>query len=58
MEYHAVLVDEKLDSTILHIGFNDITKTNYGNINAEDLAQRIVNIGKKCRSFGVNKISI
>ena len=46
------------ESIILHIGSNDITKTNYDNFNAEDLAQQIVNIAKKCKSFGVNNIAI
>ena len=36
---------------VLHISSHDITKTNYDNINAEDLAQRTVNIGKKWKSF-------
>ena len=51
------LVDEKSVSIILNIGSNDITETNYENVNAEDLGQRIVNIAKKCRLFGVNKIA-
>ena len=51
------LVDEKSASIILNIGSNDITETNYENVNAEDLGQRIVNIAKKCRLFGVNKIA-
>ena len=34
MDYYVVptLVDEKQDSIILHIGSNDITKTNYDNV--------------------------
>ena len=51
------LVDEKSATIILNIGSNDITETNYENFNAEDLGQRIVNIAKKCRLFGVNKIA-
>ena len=51
------LVDEKSE-IILHIRSNDITKTNYDNANTVDLAQWIVNIAKKCRSFGVNYIAI
>ena len=62
MDYYVVptLVDEKPESIILQIGSNDITKTNY-DVNADDnkdLAQRIVNIAKKCRSLGVNNIAI
>ena len=60
MDYCCIvptLVDEKSATIILNIGSNDITETNYENFNAEDLGQRIVNIAKKCRLFGVNKIA-
>ena len=43
---------------IIHIGSNDITKFNYNNVNAEELAHRIINIGLKCRSFGVSNIAV
>ena len=60
MDYYVAptLVDEKPESIILHVGSNDITKTNYDNVNAEDLGQRIANIAKKCKSFRVNNIAI
>ena len=60
LDYYVVqtLVDEEPESIILHIGSNDITKTNYDNVNLKDLGQRIANIAKKCRSFGVNNIAI
>ena len=60
MDYYVArkLVDEKPESIILHIGSNDITKTFYEIVNAEDLAQQIVNIAKKYISFGVNNIAI
>ena len=53
LDYYVVptSVDEKPESIILHIGSNDITKTNYDNVNAEDLGQGIVNIAKKCNSL-------
>lgn len=35
-----------------------VAKTSYDNVNAEDLAQRIVNTGEKCRLFGVNSTVI
>ena len=59
MDYYVVstLVHEKSESIILHIGSNDI-KTNYDNGNTEDLGQLIVNIAKKCSSFGVNNIAV
>ena len=60
LHYYVVptLVDEKPESIILHIGSNDITKTNYDNVTAKDLGQQIVSIPKKCRSFGVNNIAV
>ena len=56
LEYYVVplLVDEKLDNVGIHIGSNDIRKFNYNNANAEELAHRIINIGLKCRSYGVS----
>ena len=41
-----------------HIRLNDINKFNYSKIDVEDLAQRIIDIGKKCKSYGVNNIAI
>ena len=40
----------------LHIGSNDITKTSYDNVNAEDLAHRILNnvINKKIKAYTLN----
>lgn len=35
-----------------------VAKTSYDNVNAEDLAQRIVNTREKCRLFGVNSTVI
>ena len=42
-----VLVDEKPDNVVIHIGSNDITKFCYNNVNAEELTHRIINIGLK-----------
>ena len=44
------LTDESPDSVIIHIGSNDITKSNYDNVSVEDLAKKIVNIGVKCKA--------
>ena len=46
------------NGVIVHIGSSAITYTNYDNVNAADLAQRIFKTGKKRRSFGVNNIAI
>ena len=43
---------------IIHIGSNDITKFNYNNVNAEELAHRIINIGLKFTSYAVSNIAV
>ena len=61
LDYYVfpMLVDEKPDNVVIHIGSNDITKFNYiNNINVEELAHRIINIGLKCRSYGVSHIAV
>ena len=40
------------------IGSNDITKFNYNNVTAADVAYRITKIGLECRSYGVNNIAV
>ena len=54
----AVLVDEKTDNVVIHIGSNNKTKFNYNNVNTEELAHRIINIGLKCRSDGVSNSAV
>ena len=60
LNYYAnpTLVDEQPNTAIVHIGSNDIDKFNYSKVDVEDLAQRIIDIGKKCKSYGVNNIAI
>ena len=60
MNYYAnpTLVDEQPNSVIVHIGSNVITKFNYSNVDVEDLAQRSIDVGKKCKSYGVNNIAM
>ena len=43
---------------MIHIGSNDITKSNYNNANVEDLAKKITNIGVKCKACKVSNIAI
>ena len=52
------LAKESPDSVIIHIGSNDITKSNYNNVNVEDLAKKIINIAIKCKSHKVSNIAI
>ena len=53
-----VLVDEKPQTLIIHIGSNDITKFNYHDVDVNDLANIILQIGLKCRYYGVESIAI
>ena len=53
-----MLVDEKPNTAIIRIGSNDFTKSNYHTINADELAKGIVNIGLKCKYYGVGQIDL
>ena len=44
-----VLVDEKPQTVVIDIGSNYITKFNYHGVEVNDLANRILQIGLKCR---------
>ena len=44
--------------TIIHTGSNNTTISNYRTVNAYELAKRIVNIGLKCKYYGVGRIVI
>ena len=43
---NSTLVDEQPNMVIVHIDSNDINKFNYSKLDVEDLAQRIIDIGK------------
>ena len=60
IDYYVVpvLVDEKPNNVVIHIGSNDIKKFNYSNVDVEELAHRITNIDLKCRSYGVSNIAV
>ena len=53
-----VLVNEKPQTIFIHIGSNDITKFNYHDAEVNDLANIILQIGMKCRFYGVESIAI
>ena len=52
LNYYIVptLVDETPQTVVIHIDSNDITKMNYRKMNAQDLAQRIIDSGLKRKS--------
>ena len=60
LDYYIVpmLVDETPQAVVIHIGSNDIADSKIKQINLDDLAQRIIDIGLKCRSYGVHNIAI
>ena len=41
---------------IIHIGSNDISKSNYNNVNKEDPPKKIINIGIRCKAYKVSHI--
>ena len=45
-------------TVVIHIGSNDIAKFNYHDVDVNDLANRILQIGLKCRYYGVESITI
>ena len=55
---NPILVDEQPNTVIVHIGSRDINRFNYSKADVEDLIQRIIDTGKKCKSYGVNNIAI
>ena len=48
-----ILVDQKPQTAVIHIGLNDITKFNYHDVYVNDLANGILQIGLKCRYYDV-----
>ena len=53
-----VLVYKKPQTIFIHIGSNDITTFNYHDAEVNDLANIILQIGMKCRFYGVESIAI
>ena len=60
LNYYAnrTLVDEQPNTVVVHIGSNDINKFNYSKVDVEDLGERIIDIGKKYKSYCVSNIAI
>ena len=59
-DYYRIptLVDETPQAVVIHIVSNDITESKIKQINLDDLAEKIIDIGLKCRSYGVRNIAI
>ena len=55
---HPALIDETPQTVVIHIGSNDITESKIKQIKLDELTQRIIDIGLKCRSYGVRNIAM
>ena len=60
LDYYVVPtpVDETPQTVVIYIGSSDITESKIKEINLYDLPHRIIDIGLKCRSYGVRNIAI
>ena len=52
------LVEDRPDIVIIRIGSNDITHNAVDQIDVKDIVNCIINIGKKCLSYGVKEVII
>ena len=52
------LVDERPNSDLINIEYNDITHTTVDQIVMKDIMNRLVNVGKKCLSYSVKEMMI
>ena len=50
------LVEDRPDIVIIHIGSNDIKHNTVDQIEVKDIVKSIINIGKKCLSYGVKEV--
>ena len=56
--YCDILLNDQPDAVIIHCGTNDIHGRNKRNVSVETIAHNIIDIGRKCKSRGVNTIYI
>ena len=50
------LAEDRPDIVIIHVGCNDIIHENIDQINAADVSKRLIEIGEKCKSYGVKEV--
>ena len=50
------LEEDRPDIVIVHVGCNDIIHENFEQINVQDMSNKLIEIGKKCKSFGVKEV--
>ena len=52
------LLYEQPDSLVIHIGSNDVVRRNLDTLDVEQLAQGIIEVGKRCFAHGVKNVMI
>ena len=52
------LVEDQSEIMIIHIGSNDTTHNTVDQMDVKDIVNRIMNIRKKCLSYGVKEVII
>ena len=53
-----MLVEDKPDVVLIHVGCNNVTKDMKDKLNVKELSKNIVDIGLKCKAYGVNEVII
>ena len=51
-----ILEEDRPDIVIIHVGCNDVTFQNLEIMDVKDLSKRLIDIGKKCKSYGVEEV--
>ena len=59
LDYYSIpmVVEEKPNTTIIHVASNDIKKLNYHIINADESAKGIVHIGLKFKHYRIGQVT-
>ena len=52
------MAEDRTDIAIIYIGFNDVTHNIVDQINVKNTVNGIINIGKKCLSYGFKEVII
>ena len=60
LDYYIVptLKEDKPDVVVIQVGCNDVTHDTLHDINVHQIANKIVDIGKKCLNYGVKEVII
>ena len=53
-----MLVEDKPDVVLIHVGCNNVTKDMKDKLNVKELSKNIIDIGLKCKAYGVDEVII